>query len=140
MPFPAIVENNSLRQLLRYGIVGIAQNGVFYLVYLIFTALGFDPKTVAAISYPCAMLASFLGNRRYTFNFRGGLAGSGGRFIAAHACAYAINLGLLHVFAYKLGYAHQLVQAAAIFVCAAFLFLALKLFVFPARPAARPLS
>ena len=34
-----------------------------------------------------------------------------------------------------LGYPHQLVQLAAIFVCAAFLFLALKFYVFAIRPA-----
>lgn len=123
----------SFRQLLRYGIVGIAQNSVGYGIYLFFTWLGFDPKLVVAICYPCAMLVSFLGNKKYTFQFTGGITGSGIRFILTHMLSYGINLAMLYLLVDKLGYPHQLVQAAAIFVCAAFLFVALKFFVFPPK-------
>lgn len=131
MPFRNLFTYQSFIQLVRYAIVGIAQNSVGYAIYLFFTWIGFDPKLVVAICYPCAMLVSFLGNKKYTFQFTGGLTGSGLRFILAHICSYAINLAMLYVFVDKLGYMHQLVQAAAIFVCAAFLFIALKFFVFP---------
>lgn len=131
--FRLLLNRQALRQLIRYGLVGIAQNSVGYGIYLFFTWLGFDPKLVVAICYPCAMLVSFLGNRSFTFQFRGGMTGSGARFILAHAISYGINLGLLYVFVDRLGYPHQLVQAVAIFVCAAFLFVALKFFVFPQK-------
>lgn len=121
----------SFVQLVRYGVVGIAQNSVGYGIYLLFTWLGFDPKLVVAVCYPCAMLVSFLGNKKFTFNFTGGWQGSGVRFILAHAVSYAINLGMIYILTDKMGYPHQLVQAAAIFVCAGFLFVALKFFVFP---------
>ncbi|MGE9984081.1 GtrA family protein [Desulfovibrio sp. SGI.169] len=125
----------SLRQLMRYGIVGVAQNAVGYGVYLFFTWLGADPKLVVGVSYPLAMLVSFLGNKKYTFDHKGGAAGAGGRFLLAHACSYGINLGMLYVCVDRFGYPHQLVQLAAIFVCAVFLFLALKFYVFATRPA-----
>lgn len=125
----------SLRQLIRYGIVGVAQNAVGYGIYLFFTWLGVDPKLVVGVSYPIAMLVSFLGNKKYTFAHKGGTVGAGGRFLAAHACSYGINLAMLYICVDRLGYPHQLVQLAAIFVCAAFLFLALKFYVFAARPA-----
>lgn len=128
-------DGRSLRQLIRYGIVGVAQNSVGYGIYLLFTWLGADPKLVVGISYPLAMLVSFLGNKKYTFDHKGGTAGAGGRFLLAHACSYAINLGMLAICVDRLGYPHQLVQLAAIFVCAAFLFLALKFYVFAGRPA-----
>lgn len=130
-----LADGRSLRQLIRYGIVGVAQNSVGYGIYLFFTWLGADPKLVVGISYPLAMLVSFLGNKKYTFSHKGGTAGAGGRFLLAHACSYAINLGMLAICVDRLGYPHQLVQLAAIFVCAAFLFLALKFYVFAVRPA-----
>lgn len=130
-----LLDGRSLRQLVRYGIVGVAQNSVGYGIYLFVTWLGADPKLVVGISYPLAMLVSFLGNKKYTFDHKGGTAGAGGRFLLAHACSYAINLGMLAICVDRLGYPHQLVQLAAIFVCAAFLFLALKLYVFAGRPA-----
>lgn len=117
-------------QLVRYAVVGIAHNLVGYLVYLFFTAVGFDPKLVVAISYPLAMLVSYLGNKTYTFHHKGAVSRSSVRFLIAHGISYALNLSMLYVFVDLLGYPHQLVQLAAIFVCAAFLFVALKVFVF----------
>jgi len=57
--------------------------------------------------------------------------GAGVRYVIAHCIGYLLNLSILIVFVDKLGYAHQWVQAIAIFVVAAFLFLAFKVFVFP---------
>lgn len=128
-----VFSYQSFVQFVRYGVVGMAQNSVGYAIYILFTWIGFDPKLVVAICYPCAMLVSFLGNKKFTFNFSGSWKGSGARFVLAHAASYAINLGMLFVFVDKLGYPHQIVQAAAIFVCAAFLFVVLKFFVFPVK-------
>ncbi len=128
-------DGRSLCQLIRYGIVGVAQNAVGYGIYLFCTWLGADPKLVVGVSYPLAMLVSFLGNKKYTFAHKGGTAGAGGRFLLAHACSYGINLGMLYLCVDRFGYPHQLVQLAAIFVCAAFLFLTLKFYVFAVRPA-----
>ena len=133
-----LLAGRSLRQLIRYGVVGVAQNVVGYGIYLFFTWLGADPKLGVGVSDPLAMLVSFLGYKKYTFGYKGGTAGAGGRFLLAHACSYSINLGMLYVCVDKFGYPHQLVQLAAIFVCAAFLFLALKFYVFAVRPAPAP--
>lgn len=127
---PSLPNRQTLLQLFRYAIVGVAQNGVGYGIYIFFTWLGADPKLVVAISYPIAMLVSFLGNRTYTFSFSGAYAAPALKFIFAHVCSYAINLLMLWIFVDIYGYPHQLVQLAAIFVCALFLFLMLKFFVF----------
>lgn len=139
MPFPMkqllcrLSGGRSLRQVIRYGIVGVVQNAVGYGIYLFFTWLGADPKLVVGVSYPIAILVSFLGNKKYTFGHKGGIAGTGGRFLLAQACSCGINLGMLAIGVDWLGYPHQLVQLAAIFVCAGFLFLALKFYVFAVR-------
>jgi len=51
-----------------------------------------------------------------------------------HPIGYLANLALLYVFTDRLGYPHQVVQAAAIFVVAGILFLLFRFFVFPAVP------
>lgn len=119
------------RQLWRYGLVGIAQNGVAYGLYLLLTWAGADPKTVVAITYPIAMLVSFLGNKQFTFAFHGRISTPALRFLLAHAISYLFNLALLYIAVDMWHWPHALVQLAAIFICAVFLFLALKFFVFP---------
>jgi putative flippase GtrA len=80
--------------------------------------------------YGTGSVAGFFGNRRLTFAHEGSLLGAGARYVIAHCLGYFINLGLLVIMVDQLGYPHQGVQALAILVVAAYLFLALKFFVF----------
>jgi len=121
----------SNRELIYYGLIGVINNTAGYLMYLMITYFGGPPKIAMTILYFVVATASFLGNRKLTFKHQGHLLGSGIRYIVAHFFGYFLNLTILIVMVDCLGYAHQLVQAAAIFIVAAFLFLALKYFVFP---------
>lgn len=132
-----LIPHFPLRQLVRYGVIGVLQNGIAYVLYLLLTWTGIDPKVVVGVTYPIAMLVSFLGNKKYTFAYKGKITGAGFRFIIAHAVSYALNLGMLYILVDKMGYPHQLVQLAAIFVCAGFLFISLKFFVFRSTPTPR---
>jgi putative flippase GtrA len=123
-------NRKSAIQLFRYGLVGIASNSVGYMVYLSITHLGATPKMTMSILYGVGAAVGFWGNRKLTFAHKGSLLGAGVRFIIAHCFGYFINLAILIVMVDKLGYAHQWVQAIAIFVVAAFLFLSFKFFVF----------
>lgn len=129
-------------QLLRYGVVGLALNGLGYLLYLALTfGAGADPLWVVGVLYPVSVAASFFLNRRWTFNHSGSASRSLGRFVMAHVGGYLLNLGLLWLFWSWLGLPHPLVQAAAIFIVAAYLFMVFRIFVFhpehddPASPA-----
>ncbi len=117
-------------QFIRYGMVGLASNVVGYLVYLLVNYMGAPPKIAMTLLYVVGVTAGFFGNRYLVFLDKDGLQGTGIRFICAHACGYLLNLSILIVFVDKLGYPHQIVQGVAIFVVAAFLFVAFKLFVF----------
>lgn len=125
---------DSAKQLLRYGLVGIAVNLAGYLVYLLITLVGVTPKITVSILYPLGALAGFWGNRQLTFMHRGSLLGSAGRYIVAHCLGYFLNLALLFVFVDRLGFAHQWVQAAAVIIVAGYLFLAFKFYVFSNMP------
>ena len=120
----------SVRQLVRYAVVGIANNSVGYLVYLCLTYLGSAPKLTMTLLYAVGAVIGYAGNRHFTFTHRGNLMASGMRYMVAHFFGYFLNLAILIVFVDHLGYAHQWVQAAAIFIVAGFLFVAFKFFVF----------
>ncbi len=120
----------SLRQLSRYGMVGIAVNLAGYLVYLLVTFLGFTPKITMSLLYITGAVAGYWGNRKLTFAHRGSVFGSGTRYLLAHGVGYFINLAILMVFVDRLGYAHQWVQAVAIFIVAGYLFVSFKFYVF----------
>lgn len=120
----------SIKQLIRYGFVGLIINTIGYLTYLFFTYMGAEPKMLITIFYPIAALISFFSQRKWAFAHKGNLQKSGLRYCIAHLLGYLINLLLLFVFADKLHYPHQWVQAIAIFIVAGFLFLTFKFFVF----------
>ena len=92
------VDAESLSQLLRYALVGIAVNLAGYLVYLLITWLGVSPKITVSLLYPLGALAGYWGNRQLTFRHRGSLLSSGSRYVMAHCVGYLMNLAILFVF------------------------------------------
>jgi putative flippase GtrA len=86
-----------------------------------------------SVSYLIGSLISFVANRRWTFSYRGSLPSTLLRYAVAQVCGYLLNLMMIRVFVDRFGFAHQFVQAAAIVVVAAFLFLTFKYLVFPAH-------
>ncbi|MDM0122294.1 GtrA family protein [Variovorax arabinosiphilus] len=117
--------------MLRYAFVGVSTNLIGYLVYLLITYIGLGPKVTMTLLYVTGATLGFWGNRTITFRHHEKGLAVGLRYILAHGVGYLINLTLLYTLGDRLGYAHQLVQAFAIFVVAGFLFVAFKYFVFP---------
>jgi len=120
-------------QLIRYGVVGVASNLSAYLIYLLITHLGTEPKTAMTLVYLAGATAGFFGNRQWAFEHTGQMRQAMIRYGIAHLLGYSLNFLILHVFVDRLGYAHEWVQAAAIAVVAVFLFVLFRRYVFPAR-------
>ena len=129
-PMFSVKKQRFIAQLYCYGFVGIASNLAGYMVYLLVTYLGATPKITMSLLYGVGAAAGFWGNRNITFSHKGKLLATGARYFIAHCIGYTINLVILVIMVDKFGYAHQMVQAAAVFIVAIFLFLALKYFVF----------
>lgn len=128
---PSALNNKSpAKQLYHYALVGIASNSSGYIVYLLATYLGGTPKITMTFLYGVGAVIGYFGNRKLTFAHKGSMLGSGIRYVIVHFFGYFFNLTILIVFVDELGYVHQLVQAIAIVVVAAFLFMAFKFFVF----------
>ncbi|MDR0466712.1 MAG: GtrA family protein [Deltaproteobacteria bacterium] len=121
------------RQIIRFGLVGVAHNGAGYLLYLVLTWLGAEPKLVVAVCYPVGVLISFFGNKKFTFKHKGDNAGAFFRFVSTYAGGYFVNLAGLYIFFDILGYPHQWVQLGLMIFLAACFFLLQKLFVFPGK-------
>lgn len=126
----AIKNRKTLKQLFYYGIVGICSNTIGYTIYLLATYLGSSPKLTMSLLYGVGVIVSFLGNRKLTFEQKGRTLNVTIRYLIAQCVGYLINLMILIVMVDKLGYAHQWVQAIAVFIVAFFLFCMYKLFVF----------
>lgn len=122
-----------MRQLIRYGLVGVVSNLTIYFVYLLITYLGVEPKTAMTLVYIIGALIGYIGNRKWTFAHHGNFTSAALRYVSAHFFGYLLNYMILFVFVDRFGYAHQWVQAVAIIIVASFLFIVFKYFVFRER-------
>jgi putative flippase GtrA len=120
-------------QIIRYGVVGIANNILGYSIYLLLTWLWFDPKVTAGVLYPIGATMAYFGHSKYSFPNNKQHAGCLPKYIIAHTIGYIVNLSLLYVLVDKFLFPHQLVQAVAIILVAGILFLLFKYFVFSNR-------
>lgn len=118
-------------QVIRYGVVGILNNLLGYLIYLLITMFGVDPKIVITMLYPVGATTAYFGHSRYSFSSHGGNTNTVLRYALAHFVGYCVNFLMLLILSDKLNLPHQAVQAFAIFVVAGVLFLMFKYFVFP---------
>jgi putative flippase GtrA len=121
---------DTLRQIIRYGVVGLLSNLLGYLVYLLITWLGVDPKLTVTLFYPLAATIAYSGHAKYSFSYKGGHASGFSRYVVTHVFGYLLNIASLFFFVDVLLYPHQLVQLCNIFLVAGFLFVAFKYFAF----------
>jgi putative flippase GtrA len=124
------IQTRTMGELIRFGVVGVAHNLLGYLVYLLITWLGTDPKVAVAILYPVGTAISFFANRHWTFNHQGEVTSSMARFVSMHVTGYALNLIIIYVGVDVLLFPHQLVQLFAMGFLAVLFFLLSKFFVF----------
>lgn len=122
-----------MAKFMRYGILGLAINMCGYLLYLLITYLGVPPKMTMTFLYMTAVVIGFFGNKKLVFRHEGKTGKAAIRFLIGHVFGYMINFLLLLVLSDMMGYPHELVQAAAIFIVAGFLFIFMRLFVFRER-------
>jgi len=123
-------------QLSRYAVVGLASNAVGYLLYLLLTHFGMGYKSAMSLLYAVGVVQTFYFNRSWSFGHQGRVHGALARYVIAYALGYLLNLGLLWFAVDRLHLPHQIVQAIAIVLVAASLFLMHRYWVF-AEPSVR---
>lgn len=125
--------HRTMGELIRFGVVGVAHSALGYLVYLLITWLGTDPKVAVAILYPIGTAISFFANRQWTFEDKGHVGHSMPRYLAMHAFGYALNLLIIYLGVDVLQFPHQLVQLFAMGFLAVLFFLVSRFLIFNDR-------
>ena len=129
-----LLGGRTFGELIRFGVVGVAHNLLGYLVYLLITWLGTDPKVAVAILYPLGTAFSYFANRQWTFEHKGKVGQSMSRYIGMHVFGYTLNLLIIYVGVDVLAFPHQLVQLFAMGFLAVMFFVMSKLLVFRPEP------
>lgn len=92
-----------MRQLLRYGAVGVINTGLGYaVIFGCMYLLELGAVTSNVVGYATGLLVSFILNRTFTFRSTGAPRAELVRFVAIFALAYAANLIALLVLARRL--------------------------------------
>ena len=119
------------RQFIRYAVVGLTSNGISYLLYLVATWLGIDPKLAMTGIYVVGVLQTFFFNKRWSFRFDGAATPALVRYAVAYVFGYVVNLLALLILVDQARLPHQLIQGVMILVVAVILFFAQRYWVFP---------
>lgn len=125
-----MIDAQTRGQLMRYIVVGAASNSLLYLAYLGLTVIGLGHKTAMTLLYITGGLISFIINRAWSFKHKGNGQSAFARYSVTYILGYLFNLSLLWLLVDRLHQPHQVVQAVAIVLVAASLFLMNKFWVF----------
>jgi len=130
---------STLVHLFRYGVVGLASNGVLYLAYLGLTSAGLGAKLAMSLLYALGVAQTFLFNKQWSFGHEGDHGPAFFRYCASYAMGYLVNLIALLVLVDRLVLPHQIVQGLMILAIAALLFILQKFWVFR-QPTSSPIQ
>lgn len=120
-----------LRQGIRFGAVGVVNTVVGYsVIFAAMLGLGWSPLASNVAGYAIGLCCSFLLNRRFTFASRARLGPEAGRFVAAFAIAWLLNVVMLLAAIHYLGIPETWAQVLAGVVYTLAFFVLSKLFVF----------
>ena len=120
-----------LRQVIRYGVVGVLNNLLGYVIYLLITFFWLDPMVAISLLYPIGATTAYFGHSKYAFAYQGKHTHALARYIIAHLIGYSVDVFIMYLLWEKLKFPHQAVQAFAIVAVGGILFLLFKYFVFP---------
>ena len=106
------LELPAVRQFVKYGLVGVSNTIVQFVVYSVGVTIGIDYLLSLVIGYLAGALNSYILNRHWTFR-AGHIAHTtaGSRFALVTGGAIAVNLALLYLFVHHLGIAKIPAQA-----------------------------
>lgn len=104
-------------QFIKFGLVGVLNTLVHYLVFLLlFRLVGVPMMAASAIGYMTGVLNSFFVNRKWTFKVSGDSSGSElVKFFTVNVVSLGVNLAALYVVSTWLGVLPEIAQVMAIF-------------------------
>jgi putative flippase GtrA len=124
--------NLPFRELIRYAVVGVILNMTGYIAYLLLTHFLLSPIIAMSVLYPMSILLAYFSHRKHTFksNPLSTYRKHFFLFLLIYLIGYVLNFISLYFFHGKLGFPHEIVQIATIFIVAIILYLLFKSYVF----------
>lgn len=130
-PLLRLVEDSNARaEVIRFVIVGLKSNVVYYLLYVALTSVGVGPKTAVTAVFVFGIVYAFWFSKAFVFRNRQKLSWQFFRYLLVYALLLFLNLVLLDFATLGLGISHLISQPLISLVLTAPLFLLLKFFVF----------
>lgn len=91
------VLGNGLVRFARYGIVGLLNNGVAYVAFLLMVAAGLHPVASSAVCYFLTVALSYSLNRKWTFKSNGRHCRDVPRFLLAYVTGFVFAITCITV-------------------------------------------
>jgi putative flippase GtrA len=126
-------------QFAKFGVVGISNTLIFFLVYtLLLKVLGVWYVAASGIGFAVGAVNGFLWNRRWTFRGHVGDALTPVRWFVVQTSGLLANLGLVYLFVDGLGLGELIGQAATIAIVTVLTFLANRAWTFRGHDSPQP--
>ncbi len=92
-------NRESMNQAIKIGIVGVFNTVVSFSLFNVFRMMGASPQWSLAISFGLTTFMSYLINRRWTFELKGGKVSSRETlsFFGVNIVAYAVSAGIMAI-------------------------------------------
>ena len=88
-------KKDMIKQVIRYGIVGVINTIVGYGIYYLMLYLGYKYTIALTLGSIIGVSCSFMLNKFWTFRSRGKIGKELLRFLIMYGCAYIMNLVML---------------------------------------------
>jgi putative flippase GtrA len=122
--------HHALREVLLYGVIGVAATVVYFLVGLVLLHVGGASAPIASfLSYPVSTMVSYFGHRRLTFQSSASHARTLPHFLGISLCGLALSYSIPWALTERLGLPPLFSFCVVIFI-GLFVFLTLKYYVF----------
>lgn len=129
--FGKYLRHGELIRLVKFGITGVANTLVDYIVFLLLVALGLNLYFSQVCSFAAGMLNSYLINRRWTFQTKQRFFSLQiVKFVLSNLSVLAVSMILLKLFIDVAGWSIPLAKLAAAFITMGVNFLVSRLWVF----------
>jgi len=114
-----------IKQIIRYGFVGIFSNSLVYTIFLSFLYMGIDPTISSGICYCIGLTLSFIINRNWTFASSSNALSDLRSFGFSYAVGFVFSM--LFMFIVQNWIEPEFVQIANIFITALVIYACLKI-------------
>ncbi len=87
-----MVSRQRLRSFIRFGLVGVANNGFAYAVFLLLVEIGLPPVAASGLCYCLGLATGYFANRHWSFEAKSAHAQDIPRYIVAYLIGFVFAL------------------------------------------------